>query len=69
MNDLVSRSDQSVCDSKVLQLVACDHIIDVINQRFRCRTLPRGPGLSPISRDVIGLASRLASRFGSIIVK
>ena len=40
-----------------------DDIIDVI--RPARRKLPRGPGLSPISRDVIGLASR----FGSIIVK
>ena len=32
-------------------------------RRSRRRTLPRGPGLSPISRDVIGLVSR----FGSII--
>ena len=35
------------------------------NQRYRRQSLPRGPGLSPISRDVIGLASC----FESIIVK
>ena len=35
------------------------------NQHCRWQTLPGGPGLSPISRDVIGLLSR----FGSIIVK
>ena len=34
------------------------------NQRCGRRTLPREPGLSPISRDVIGLVSH----FGSIIV-
>ena len=45
---------------------ARDNIVDVIKPaRCRRRTLPRGPGLSPISRDVIGLAGCL----GSIIVK
>ena len=35
------------------------------NQHHRWQLLPRGPGLSPISRVVIGLANH----FGSIIVK
>ena len=48
---------------------ARDNIIDIIIHPFkqRCRrcTLPRGLGLLPIRKDVIGLVSR----FGSIIVK
>ena len=40
-------------------------ILTSSDQHCRRQTLPRGQSLSPISRDVIGLANR----FGSIIVK
>ena len=53
INPIQLRGGQSVCDD----------ILTSLNQCCRRRMLPRGLGLSSISRDVI----RLASRFEFII--
>ena len=61
------RCGQSARDDKshVAGRVCVTILLTSSNQCCRQRTLPRGPGLSPISRDVIGLVSC----FGSIIIK